>query len=345
MKRKLFYVVLAFVSIMVQAQQAGNYLADKIPGFRSRTEIVNFLYSEGFVAKNDTFYTGIGEYRGHEVRFSTDVDKLLRQMEVRIPVKGKEWQEIYGAYLRMKERFITHHGAPLRIQEIFRSEIYPVSDKEKLAELRNGNCDYLSTFTIRHDLQADVRLAQYGDKGTYLHIKFNDLGTGVHLKFMQIPIDGPSDPFVKELVGKGFNLTHRAEGCATLNGTFAGFENCDIYVLENNKTKNVKSILVSFPHTQEWESIMQVYSPLADMLKQKYGEPTSESGAYGLNNAPDSPASELENIAEGRADYHVTFRKEEGVIALSIRPSMKVVLLYGDEQNKEIETKQPIDDL
>ena len=345
MKKKLLYIALALMPNMLQAQQAGNYLADKIPGFRSRTEIVNFLYSEGFVAKNDTFYIGIGEYRGHEVSFSTDSDKMLHQMEVKIPVKGKSWEDVYGVYSRMKERFTTHHGAPLRIQEIFRSEAYPTSDKEKWTELSNGNCDYFSTFTIRHDLQADLRLGQYGDKGTYLNIKFNDMGKGAHLKFMQIPIDGPSDSFVKELVGKGFNLTHRADGCATLNGTFAGFEDCELYVLENSKTKNVKSVIVAFPHGEEWTSIMQVYTPLADMLKQKYGKPSFESGAYSLNHAPDSPQVELENIAEGRVGYHVTFEKEEGIIALSVRSSMKVVLMYGDEQNKEEEHRQPIDDL
>ena len=345
MKRKLFYVALAFMSIVAQAQQAGNYLADKIPGFRSRTEIVNFLYSEGFVAKNDTLYTGIGEYKGHEVCFSTDGDKLLRQMEVKIPAKGKEWQDIYGAYLRMKERITTHHSAPLRVQEIFRCENYPESDEDKLTELRNGNCSYLSVFSIRHDWEAILSLGQYKDKGTYLNIRFSDIGKGVHHKFMQIPIDGPLDLFVKELVGKGFDFIQRSDGCAILNGTFAGFSNCDIYVLENSKTKNVKSVLVTFPHDNGWTNIMQVYTPLSEMLKQKYGSPSEESGLYSLNNVPDSPMSELDNIAEGRTSYHVTYRKEEGVIALSVRPSLHVVLMYGDEQNKEVETKQPIDDL
>ena len=72
MKRALFLAMSMATFLSVHAQQAGNYLADKLPGLRTRSELVNFLHNEGFEAKVDTAYMGIGDYKGHEIRFSSD---------------------------------------------------------------------------------------------------------------------------------------------------------------------------------------------------------------------------------------------------------------------------------
>lgn len=162
---------------------------------------------------------------------------------------------------------------------------------------------------------------------------------------MKIRLDGPLDAFVQALMGDGFNVTRKNEETATLKGTFAGFDNSEIHVFTNSTSMNVKSVLVSFPHKDEWLDIMGVYTPLAKMLKEKYGNPTSESGKYSLHNVPESPLAELYDITQGKTNYNVTFKSEEGVIVLSILPELQVVLVYGDDQNRKEERKAAIDDL
>ena len=96
MKRTLFLAMSMATFLSVHAQQAGNYLADKLPGLRTRAELVNFLHNEGFEAKVDTAYMGIGDYKGHEIRFSSDKEGVLHRIETVIPVKGKKWQDVYN---------------------------------------------------------------------------------------------------------------------------------------------------------------------------------------------------------------------------------------------------------
>ena len=345
MKRTLFLAMSMVTFLSVHAQQAGNYLADKLPGLRTRAELVNFLHNEGFEAKVDTAYMGIGDYKGHEIRFSSDKEGVLHRIETVIPVKGKKWQDVYGAYSRLKNRFITHHGAPIRNVETFRNVTYPEQDKEKMVELCNGNCDYWSTFVVAEEREAMLRLGYDQSEGACIRMNFIDKPGNPHLRFMKIRLDGPLDAFVQALMGDGFNVTRKNEETATLKGTFAGFDNSEIHVFTNSTSMNVKSVLVSFPHKDEWLDIMGVYTPLAKMLKEKYGNPTSESGKYSLHNVPESPLAELYDITQGKTNYNVTFKSEGGVIVLSILPELQVVLVYGDDQNRKEERKAAIDDL
>lgn len=51
-----------------------------------------------------------------------------------------------------------------------------------------------------------------------------------HLTFRGVPIDGTLSEFIAKMVSKGFSYNETIDEVASLNGDFAGYEDCKIVV-------------------------------------------------------------------------------------------------------------------
>lgn len=92
-----------------------------------------------------------------------------------------------------------------------------------------------------------------------------------HMTFKGIPMQGPLNTFVQKLKDKGFILVESKKEGAILNGKFASYNDCLVFVYTENG--NVSHVGVMFPEQKTWSEITTMYYSLKEMLTEKYGTP------------------------------------------------------------------------
>lgn len=172
-----------------------------------------------------------------------------------------------------------------------------------------------------------------------------------HLKFKGVPIDGPLEQFVARMVRKGFEVTSaREEEVVRLEGDFAGFKQCEVYVSTLDNQNLVSRITVWFPIQDQWKNLYGDYKTLKEMLTEKYGKPTScvERFTEYLGNSGDD-FYRMHAVSNDRCKYVTRFSGDEGDIILSIEhrgySSCFVQLVYQDKENGREVRNTAIDDL
>ena len=84
--------------------------------------------------------------------------------------------------------------------------------------------------------------------------------TNEHLKFMGIPINGTLESFTQKLVTKGMKRQLGARNMGFVRGTFAGKDNCNIYIERINSRNVVFRVVVCLPSKKcgnGWKVIIQ----------------------------------------------------------------------------------------
>lgn len=172
-----------------------------------------------------------------------------------------------------------------------------------------------------------------------------------HLKFKGVPIDGPLEQFVARMVRKGFEVTSaREEEVVRLEGDFAGFKQCEVYVSTLDNQNLVSRITVWFPIQDQWKNLYGDYKTLKEMLTEKYGKPTScvERFTDYLGNVGDE-TFRMSSVRDGGCKYVTRFSTDEGDITLSIEQRERsycfAQLVYQDKENGQVVRKSAIDDL
>lgn len=172
-----------------------------------------------------------------------------------------------------------------------------------------------------------------------------------HLKFKGVPIDGPLEQFVARMVRKGFEVTSaREEEVVRLEGDFAGFKQCEVYVSTLDNQNLVSRITVWFPIQDQWKNLYGDYKTLKEMLVEKYGRPVScvERFTDYLGNVGDE-TFRMSSVRDGGCKYVTRFSTDEGDITLSIEQRERLYcfaqLVYQDKENGQVVRKSAIDDL
>ncbi|MBR1769391.1 MAG: hypothetical protein IJ748_02940 [Bacteroidales bacterium] len=93
-----------------------------------------------------------------------------------------------------------------------------------------------------------------------------------HLKFKGVEINGTLDSFTSKMKKKGFTFIGEQGGIAMLNGDFAGYRDCTLYVFTNTEG-NVSSIGIYFPKVKSWMELYSNYRYIKELLMKKYGAP------------------------------------------------------------------------
>ena len=171
-----------------------------------------------------------------------------------------------------------------------------------------------------------------------------------HLKFMGIPINGTLESFTQKLVAKGLKSIQAAEGVGLLNGTFAGKNDCNIFVATVPNRNIVSKVVVCLPPRETWAWLESDYNQFKQMLTSKYGEPLQHSETFKAGAFTSSDYLKISALKEGKCDYHSSWGLNEGFIILEIfnadgSPDCCVRLSYYDAINYKLAEDSKQNDL
>ena len=174
--------------------------------------------------------------------------------------------------------------------------------------------------------------------------------TNEHFKFMGIPINGTLESFTQKLVAKGMKRQQGWDNTGVFSGTFAGERDCEVYVNMIPSRNIVYRIVVCLPSKDTWEWLENDYKQFKQMLTSKYGEPLQHSETFKAGTFTSSDYLKISALKEGKCEYYVGWKLNEGVILLEIisieSPSSCLVRLsYFDAINSKLEESSKQDDL
>lgn len=166
-----------------------------------------------------------------------------------------------------------------------------------------------------------------------------------HLSFKGIELNGDYRTFVNKLKATGTYTDVKDGDTPGFKGTFAGYKNCEIYVLATPKTKTVYRVFVMVPSDGSWSEIKGKYNTLKKNLAAKYGTPISDE--YFDKTYKEGDGHELYAIREKKGSWDSYFITPQGHIELSINAYMSwgltigyVGIVYEDSVNRKIWDKE-----
>ena len=169
-----------------------------------------------------------------------------------------------------------------------------------------------------------------------------------HLKFKGVPIDGTLKEFTTRMKRKGFKSIGSDDGLEILQGDFAAFKECVIYVSTLDNKDLVSRISVAFPKEETWEYLYGDYKHLKELLTEKYGQPSSVTEKF-QERYIDDDNDRMYAVKMDKCKYETRFKTENGEIVLWIEHesvvSCFVMLTYKDKVNGSIIKNVAKDDL
>lgn len=170
-----------------------------------------------------------------------------------------------------------------------------------------------------------------------------------HLTFKGVPIDGSLNEYVTKMKTAGFSYLGMEDGTAILQGDFAGYKGCLIFVSTLVNSDIVNTIGVVFPEKDEWSSLEENYQRLKEMLTEKYGKPSECVEEFQRYSSPIDNRDKFYCLRMDRCTYATVFETPKGDIQLSLehqgRHSCFVKLQYWDKINTEAVRAKAMDDL
>ena len=171
-----------------------------------------------------------------------------------------------------------------------------------------------------------------------------------HLTFKGIPITGTVESFAQKMEAKGFRKIDSDKTCVVLEGEFAGYSECNIYVIKIPNRNIVHKVAVVFPKESSWANLEKEYNQFKDMLTNKYGEPSLHSETFKDGASTFSDAAKMSSLKEGNCDYWTQWKVDNGAIKMDIglMPYTNdgyIRLVYFDEINDALAQKAKADDL
>lgn len=168
-----------------------------------------------------------------------------------------------------------------------------------------------------------------------------------HLSFKGIPLEGSIYSFCQKLQASGFKLVSRDTNMRILEGKFTKYD-VTVGVLSDQTGKNVTSVIVLLPSSEEWKTLVNTYDYYKSLYTEKYGEP-----ALCEENNPsksDSNISLMYEVHQGTISYGSVFLAPGGYIELSIEKANglytgQVIIRYMDEQNFKENRKSELDEI
>ena len=171
-----------------------------------------------------------------------------------------------------------------------------------------------------------------------------------HLTFKGIPITGTLENFVQKMEAKGFRKIYSDKSFIGLEGEFAGYPGCEIYVYKIPNRNIVYKVVVFFPKESSWAYLEKEYNQFKDMLTNKYGDPSWYSETFKEGASTFNDDAKMSSLKKGNCDYWTQWKVNNGYIEMRIRPITDtyngyVCLIYFDKINDALAEKAQKDDL
>lgn len=180
-------------------------------------------------------------------------------------------------------------------------------------------------------------------------VEIIDATNSKHLAFKGVPIEGTLKQYVAGMKKAGFKYVGAQDGVAILQGDFAGYKGCEVYVSTLDGYDVVSNIVVKFPDEEIWRRLYGNYTNLKEMLTEKYGKPSLVNEKFQDSQYIDDDNDRMHAVSMDRCKYDTHFETEKGEIILWIEhsdfSSAFVCLQYLDKLNRNSIKQQAISDL
>ncbi len=131
-------------------------------------------------------------------------------------------------------------------------------------------------------LVANYTVASLSKEGENLRIIVLDLTELYTIKFKGVALGTPLKEVLPQLE-QSFRYHTQYDGYTILEGKFAGYDGCSVYIDASEDDEIVSAVMVYFPDTDNWEALCLLYRRLKESLTEKYGEPV-DCSEKNLNN-------------------------------------------------------------
>ena len=171
-----------------------------------------------------------------------------------------------------------------------------------------------------------------------------------HFTFEGIPITGTLENFAQKLVAKGFKKIDSDKTYVELEGKFAGYSGCKIYVFKVPNRNIVYGVGVVFPKKSSWANLEEEYNKFKGMLTNKCGKPASHYETFKEGASTFNDEAKMRSLKEGNCDYWTRWEVENGYIRVKIfslpdTDDGNISLIYYDKINSDLAQKATEDDL
>ena len=155
-----------------------------------------------------------------------------------------------------------------------------------------------------------------------------------HMTFKGVSMGCNITTFVSQLESKGYTKKLLQDNGAVLSGSFAGKDDCIIFVLCTESTKTVWKVAVKFPEQTSWYSLKSEYNTLKASYTEKYGTPKS----YEFFSSPyyEGDGYELQALRMDKCTYASYFSTPVGDIGLEMTDDKCIRVSYEDAANVKI---------
>lgn len=360
MKQFLVVILCVINATLVVAGGSAHLEFDGLPIFGNKENFSKELEKRGYKRNiNDDFIClNNGIFNNSIVRLmNLGEQNQVQGICVFLP-KSDQWDDLLCDYDQWKKYLTQQYGTPISDKSEFTLSFAPQTSEEKMIALKEGQCSYMAMFQNADGMV--TLLLNYSDEfGCCPQLIYMDNGMSeyfwnqmTHLNFMGIPITGSIESFIAELEKKKLRYQTTYDGFPVLQGDFAGYKDCSIYVQPVEGQDIVYSVAVTFPYGNNWEQVYYNYISIKRMLIKKYGEPTKVIEKFQSSVQPDDDQMKWEYAVSGRCDYRTEFKLDDGAISLSIAhvnveytDYCYVQLLYLDLLNSFRSVSDAMDDL
>lgn len=157
-----------------------------------------------------------------------------------------------------------------------------------------------------------------------------------HMSFMGIPMNGNLSTFCGKLVSqKGLRIVERDDdkGVYTLSGKFAGYNNCEFYIFDNDDTHQVYQVDVYLPECTTWRSIKSQYTRIVRDYRSNSAYRFDEEEHEFEAPYSEGDGDEVAAVKADKINYHTDFWADGGLLVIRISRFMQVKLSFYDRQN------------
>jgi len=158
-----------------------------------------------------------------------------------------------------------------------------------------------------------------------------------HMQFRGCPITGSEKQMKDSLQARDFHWGMDGFTLKGYIGMVAG-EKMLVTINLTPESQIVYSLTAHAEKQRDWEQLKKHYLDLKDLLKQKYGRPTSHSERF--SKPALSRRAKRKGVRKGRCEYRTTFRAPHGTVILYIDSDSRVCLEFQDGKNAEVNEKE-----
>lgn len=266
------------------------------------------------------------------------------------------WPSLNVKYANIRKKLLNEMGSPQMEDHSFDMPTEPFSDIAKFQAVSDGKCSYYCLWMINDvgSVGVSINHLKSGENVVlvaYMKMDMKSIPLQ-HIKFKGISLGESPYTVVKALESQGYIYETKVRDNYLLNGVFAGYSNCRLFVQSAQYGNTVEYVAVNFPDQTKWEHLFNTYSNLQGMLTRKYGKPADCTEKFYTSKKQLSDNEKISLMMQDEYKYETVYFIEGGYVKLIINHlyveyehHFYVGLIYVDGATKITTSERAIDDL